>query len=201
MRTASHWTVRLLSCALVVALCGISEVVQAQSLPQTPKHGISAEEPPLEDQRTPRDPASVEENAAPQPAALPNAPSFSQAPPMIAQAQDNPAPAANAPAAQDQNTPNTQTAASPTAAANQNAQTPPAQNKPAEEPVGAAAAQAGATSGGAASKPAGMAIAPAKQRQVRSWLIKLGALAAGGAAIGAVVALSQGSPSKPPGAK
>ena len=174
--------------------------MQAQSLPQTPKHGISAEEPPLEDQRTPQDPAPVDGNAAPQPAALPDAPSSSQPPTVIAQAQDNPAPAANAPAAQDQNTPNTQTAALPTAA-NQNAQTPPAQNKPAEEPVGAAAAQAGATSGGAASKPAGMAIAPAKQRQVRSWLIKLGALAAGGAAIGAVVALSQGSPSKPPGAK
>ena len=200
MRTASHWTVRLLSCALVVALCGISEVVQAQSLPQAPKHGISAEEPPVEDQRSLQHATAVDENAASQPAGLPDAPSYSQPPAVIAQAQGSPAPAANAPAAQDQGAPNPQTA-SPAAATNQNAQTPSTQNKPAEEPVGAAAAQAGATSGGAASKPAGMAIAPAKQRQVRSWLIKLGALAAGGAAIGAVVALSQGSPSKPPGAK
>ena len=74
------------------------------------------------------------------------------------------------------------------------------QSKP-QEPAGTAAAQAAQTSGGAASKPAGMAIAPAKQRQVRSFLIKLGAIAGAGVAIGTVVALSKGSPSKPPGAR
>jgi cytoskeletal protein RodZ len=68
-----------------------------------------------------------------------------------------------------------------------------------QAPVGAAAAQKGATAGGAASKPAGTAIAPVKQRQVRSFLLKLGLVAAGGAAIGTVYALSRGTSSVPPG--
>ena len=77
----------------------------------------------------------------------------------------------------------------------------PQQKKQQEQtPLGAAAAQKGETAGGAASKPAGTAIAPAKQRQVRSFLLKLGLIAAGGAAIGAVVALTRGTPSVPPGA-
>lgn len=67
-------------------------------------------------------------------------------------------------------------------------------------PVGAAAAEAGVTAGGAASRPAGSAIAPAKQGQRRSFLIKLGLIAAGGAAIGTVYALSRGTSSIPPGA-
>jgi hypothetical protein len=46
-----------------------------------------------------------------------------------------------------------------------------------------------------------MAIAPAKQHQVRSFLIKLGAVAGGAIAIGTVYALSRSSPSRPPGAK
>jgi hypothetical protein len=69
-----------------------------------------------------------------------------------------------------------------------------------QQPVGAAGAEVGPTAGGAASKPAGNAIAPAKQRQTRSFLIKLGAVAAAGVAIGTVVALSRGTGSNPPGA-
>jgi hypothetical protein len=74
------------------------------------------------------------------------------------------------------------------------------QQQPSEAPIGAAAAQAGKASGGAASKPAGTAIAPAKQHQTRSLLIKVGAVAAGAAALGIVYALSRGTPSVPPGA-
>jgi hypothetical protein len=66
-------------------------------------------------------------------------------------------------------------------------------------PLGAAAAEAGLTAGGAASRPAGSAIAPAKQGQRRSFLIKLGLVAAGGAALGAVYLLSRGTSSLPPG--
>jgi hypothetical protein len=69
-----------------------------------------------------------------------------------------------------------------------------------EAPLGAAAAQAGKTSGGAASRPAGTAIAPAKQRQTRSLLIKVGAIAAGAAALGIVYGLTRATPSVPPGA-
>ena len=79
------------------------------------------------------------------------------------------------------------------------AQTSDQQSK--EAPLGAAAAQAGKTTGGAASKPAGTAIAPAKQKQVRSLLIKVGAIAAGAAAAGIIYGLSRSSPSVPPGAR
>ena len=67
-------------------------------------------------------------------------------------------------------------------------------------PLGAAAAEAGVTAGGAASRPAGSAIAPAKQGQKRSLLIKIGLIAAAGGALGAVYALSRGTGSTPPGA-
>ena len=206
MRTAKHWTTRVLSCALVLALCGIPELMQAQSMPRN-----QAEAPPVQDERAPSDARSSA------PAALPDAPSSAQTLQTVAQNTPAPAPTPqpgqNAPStppdqnppAQNTPAPNGTTGATPvpatTPAPNQ---APPAQNapaKPAAEPVGAAAAQSGVTTGGAASKPAGMAIAPAKQRQVRSFLIKMAAIAAGGAAIGTVVALSKGSPSKPPGAK
>ena len=70
-----------------------------------------------------------------------------------------------------------------------------------QEPRGTAAARAAKTHGGAASKPAGAAIAPAKQRRTRSLLIKLGIVAGAGAALGTVYALAKGSPSRPPGAR
>jgi hypothetical protein len=54
------------------------------------------------------------------------------------------------------------------------------------------------TVGGGASKPAGTAIAPAKQRQYRSFLVKLGLIAGAGAALGTVYALSRGTSSVPP---
>ena len=86
----------------------------------------------------------------------------------------------------------------------QQEQTAPAtqstQQKQPANPLGTAAAQEGPTRGGVASKPAGEAIAPAKQRQVRSLLIKVGLLAAGAAAVGTVFALTRGTPSIPPGA-
>lgn len=72
------------------------------------------------------------------------------------------------------------------------------QKKKDQAPLGTAAAQRGPTAGGAASRPAGNAIAPAHQRQVRSLLIKIGVIAAGGAALGAIYALTRGTPSKPP---
>lgn len=84
--------------------------------------------------------------------------------------------------------------------ASQQQQTSQDQQQPTEAPLGAAAAQAAKTSGGAASKPAGTAIAPAKQRQSRSLLIKIGAIAAGAAAFGIVYGLTRGTPSVPPGA-
>ncbi len=116
-------------------------------------------------------------------------------------------------AAPQQAAPQQNQAAQPANAADQNAQPLPdspgaaqpqqqRQQAPGQDqhvPLGAATAQQGPTAGGAASKPAGSAIAPAKQRQVRSFLIKLGVIAAAGGAIGAVYALTRGTSSTPPG--
>jgi len=68
------------------------------------------------------------------------------------------------------------------------------------EPQGAATAEKVPVAGGAAAKPAGVAIAPAKQHRTRSLLIKVGAVAAAGVAAGTVYALSRGTSSTPPGA-
>ncbi|HLK31518.1 MAG TPA: hypothetical protein VKT29_00430 [Terriglobales bacterium] len=122
---------------------------------------------------------------------------------LAAQTQTAPPPSTASPAkdAELPNAPGAQ-AASPNGNSPQNqnqGQKPPQQ--PEQAPAGAGAAQAAPTAGGAGSKPAGMAIAPAKQHQVRSFLIKLGAIAGGAVALGTVYALSRSSPSRPPGAK
>jgi len=81
----------------------------------------------------------------------------------------------------------------------------PATTQPAQErqqgtppkPVGAAAAPYEKTTGVAASRPAGAVIAPAKQRRARSILIRVSIVVGAAVAIGTVVALSHGSPSRP----
>ena len=69
-----------------------------------------------------------------------------------------------------------------------------------QKPVGTAAAETPNASGIAASQPAGVAIAPAKQRRVRTIVLRVGALVGAGVAVGTVVALTRATPSKPPGA-
>lgn len=85
-------------------------------------------------------------------------------------------------------------------------QSTPAQNqdqnqeeKP-QRPVGTAAAEAPKTKGVTAAQPSGIAIAPAKQRRVRTIVLKVGAMIAAGAAVGTVIALTEATPSRPPGA-
>ncbi|MGH9528712.1 MAG: hypothetical protein ACRD2S_02205 [Terriglobales bacterium] len=68
-----------------------------------------------------------------------------------------------------------------------------------QQPGGAAAAPAVEVTGNAVSRPAGSAIAPPKQRQVRSFLIKMGLIAGAGVALGTVAALSLASPGRVPG--
>jgi hypothetical protein len=65
------------------------------------------------------------------------------------------------------------------------------------KPVGTAAAPAEPAVGVAASKPAGAAIAPAKQRRVRIFLIRVAVVVGACVAVGTVVALSHSSPSEP----
>ncbi|HEV2400699.1 MAG TPA: hypothetical protein VGS27_27435 [Candidatus Sulfotelmatobacter sp.] len=69
-----------------------------------------------------------------------------------------------------------------------------------QRPVGTAAAEAPKVTGITAAEPAGVAIAPAKQRRVRTIVLKVGAIVGGAAALGTVIALTAATPSKPPGA-
>jgi|SRR5271166_4628209 len=77
---------------------------------------------------------------------------------------------------------------------------PAAQDQKPQRPVGTAAAEAPKVSGITAAQPAGVAIAPAKQRRVRTIVLRVGAIIGASAALGTVIALSEATPSKPPGA-
>jgi hypothetical protein len=83
---------------------------------------------------------------------------------------------------------------------NESSSAAPAQTAPVQRPVGTAAAGASNVNAIAASQPAGVAIAPAKQHRVRTIILKTGAIIAAGVAVGAIVALTAATPSKPPGA-
>ncbi len=78
---------------------------------------------------------------------------------------------------------------------------PQTQSTPLPAHMGTAAAEQLRPSGSMAARPAGAAIAPARQHQVRSLLIKLGAIAGAGVALGTVFALTRAGGSVPPGAK
>ncbi len=65
------------------------------------------------------------------------------------------------------------------------------------KPLGTAAAPELKPSGVMGSKPAGAAIAPARQRRVHTILISIGVVIGAGIAVGTVAALSHGSPSRP----
>lgn len=169
-------TIPLLTVLLLFALLGGPQMAMAQSVaPQPPQ---SQEQVPQTDHlpQTEQAPQTTTPQTGttepPAPTQLPEAPSTSQpvGTPALPQGTE--------PAASTQNQQQVQKD---------------------QAPAGAAAAQKAETAGGAASKPAGSAIAPAKQRQVHSFLLKLGLIAAGGAAIGTVYLLSRGTSSVPPG--
>ena len=84
----------------------------------------------------------------------------------------------------------------PSAPEPQSAQQSQQQASP-QQPVGTAAAPYERPTGVPGSRPAGAVIAPAKQKRVRSIVIRVGLLVAGGAAIGTVVGLSRASHSQP----
>lgn len=116
-------------------------------------------------------------------------------------AQDAAPPPAEAPAVQNSTQPPIELPDSPGSSASAATATSSAQSTNAaqnSQPSGTAAAPSVQVSGSAASKPAGVAIAPPKQRQIRSWLIKFGFLAGAGVAIGTVAALSAASPGRVP---
>jgi hypothetical protein len=108
--------------------------------------------------------------------------------PIIANAQQPQQPAPSAQDATAPQAPTPQTGNTQTDAGSQNQTT---------KPIGTAVAPYEKTTGATASRPAGAVIAPARQRRMRSILIKVGVIAAAGVAIGTVAALSHGSPSQP----
>ncbi len=99
-----------------------------------------------------------------------------------------------------QNQPNLQSPTQPESSTEPLPATPapaPRAEQQMQEPLGVATAEGVPTVGGAASRPAGEAIAPAKQNQRRSLLLKIGLIAAVGVAGGTVYALSKGTSGKP----
>ena len=87
-----------------------------------------------------------------------------------------------------------QSAGQPANANQQPAQAPQQGGNP---PVGTAVAPYEKGVGVAASRPAGVVIAPAKQRRTRSFLIRVGLIVGAAVAVGTVIGLSSASPSRP----
>jgi len=111
----------------------------------------------------------------------------------LTMAATTPLPSAPLPqVAQPQSTPQGSEGQSTSAAQSQST---PAQQTPA--PVGTAVAPYIRPAGVTASRPAGAAIAPAKQRRVHIFTIRLALIVGAAVAVGAVAAASMGSPSRP----
>jgi hypothetical protein len=172
-------------CLMFAALCTIAvpgnvfaQSGQAADSPQAPATSTAtpAPETPARDQVAP--------------AELPDSPGVA-----LSKAQ-------NQQSQQDDATQPTNLPAPPTGAS----QGTPPQNEPQstqqpQRPVGTAAAEAPKVSGITAAQPAGVAIAPAKQHRVRTIVLRVGAIVGAGVAVGTVIALSEASPSRPPGAR
>ncbi|HVZ18232.1 MAG TPA: hypothetical protein VG897_14005 [Terriglobales bacterium] len=173
---SSRWLSRFMIAVVAFVLCGGPELLQAQQPTQPPATQQDQDDTPVTSPATDQSsqpPVQQDQNVG---TTQQNAtPDPSKGP--LQPAETNTLP--NAPSS------------------SQPAQQSPQQ--PAQAPAGGAAAQGVKTAGGAASRPAGTAIAPAKQHQARSLLIKISAIAAGAAALGTIYALSRGSSSVPPG--
>jgi cytoskeletal protein RodZ len=119
--------------------------------------------------------------------------------PLVARAEEPP-PLAELPDTELPDSPGT-VAAKSGELVQQQSGTPQSQAQPSgQRPVGTAAAEAPDASGIAASQPAGIAMAPAKQRRTRTLILRMGAIIGAGVAVGSVVALTEATSSKPPGA-
>jgi hypothetical protein len=218
--TVQYRITKILSTLLLAGLCSAPLLRAQQTNPATPQQAPETSQQPQQPattqpaqasptQTSPTQPATTQ--TTPAPAAAPTQNTQPSAPANQNQPQQNAPsgttvnpsqaplnPVTTYPDASDQPS---QPSSNAAPAAPQTTTTIPEgpQPKTQTEPVGAATAESVPTSGGAAAKPAGIAIAPAKQHQTRSLLIKLGAVAAAGAALGTIFALSHGTSSTPPG--
>ena len=190
--TKQHRITSILSTLLVAGLCSAPQLRAQQSNPSTAQQTTETSQQPQQPANTqpaPSTQAPPSEQIQPQPATNPRGTSVNPSQPPLQPVTTYPDASG---AQQEQQSPNA-------APAQSSVPEGPQPKKP-TEPVGAATAESVPTAGGAAAKPAGVAIAPAKQHQTRSLLFKVGAVIAAGAALGTVYALSKGSPSTPPGA-
>jgi hypothetical protein len=198
--TVQYRITRILSTLLIAGLCSTPLLRAQQTNPSTPQQPTTATQPAPTDQAQPGN--------APAPAAAPAQNTQPAAPANQNQPQQQASPGTSVNPSQAPLAPVT---TYPDASGTQQEQTPNTEPqtttipegpkpKPQTEPVGAATAESVPTTGGAAAKPAGIAIAPAKQHQTRSLLLKIGAVAAAGAALGTIFALSHSTSSTPPGA-
>lgn len=178
---------RTLAIILSAMLCNIPQYLAGQTTQATPQSTQSAQDATETSQQDTSAQNPQSNSTRPDPSQAPLAPVPSARP-----ADNNTVP----PDAPSEVQRSQQQPAQPTTTQMQSTQQPTP-----SVPLGTATAQQGATRGGLASRPAGEAIAPAKQRQTHSLLIKLGLVAAGAAAVGTVVGLTRGTSSVPPGAR
>jgi len=208
--TVQYRITRILSTLLIAGLCSAPLLRAQQTNPSTPQQAPETSQQPQQP-TTATQPAPTDQaqpGNAPAPAAAPAQNTQPAAPANQNQPQQQASPGTSVNPSQAPLAPVT---TYPDASGAQQDQTPNTEPqtttipegpkpKPQTEPVGAATAESVPTTGGAAAKPAGIAIAPAKQHQTRSLLLKIGAVAAAGAALGTIFALSHSTSSTPPGA-
>jgi hypothetical protein len=207
--TVQYRVTRILSTLLIAGLCSAPLLRAQQTNPATPQQAPETSQQPQQPATTqPAQTDQAQPANTPAPAAAPAQNTQPAAPANQNQPQQqqpsgtsvNPSQAPLNPVTTYPDASDTQQQTSPNAAPAQTTTVPEAPRpKTQTEPVGAATAESVPTSGGAAAKPAGVAIAPAKQHQTRSLLFKIGAVVAAGAALGTVYALSHGTSSTPPG--
>jgi len=181
---------------LVCVLCGVLALgFPAGGFAQSGQQASVRDSQPVAPNHDQRSPSTVNEDPGDHPAQtgalpegasekLPDSPGVVQSQIQNAPQQPSSSPEAASPSPQSQ-TP----------------QSMPDQGAKLQRPVGTAAAEAPAVSGITAAQPAGVAIAPAKQRRVRVIVLKVGAIVGAGVAVGTVVALTAGTGGKPPGAR
>ena len=199
----SRWMNRLMGAVLIMLLAGTPEFCAAISEGSpadpgdAPSSAVAQQTTTKADQRVEKaaqNMASAGENLPDSPGML-LAKQQEQGSPQVAPEPPQPQAAPALPA--QQNAPSQQNNSQQESGASPSNSSQP-QNTT-QQPVGGAAAQLGRTTGGAASKPAGAALAPAKQGQTRSLLLKVGLIGGAAIAVGTVVALAHASPSRPPG--
>jgi hypothetical protein len=179
MRISISWLGRQIACCLVTLLVASLAEAATTPLPEPQAAGAAV----AGQAQTQADARGTSEVAADgsQPAQLPDSPGAAQAADQSQQTAASPVAAANQQSTGNQSTGNQSTG-------NQSSGQPP---------VGTAAAPYVQPGGVAASRPAGAAIAPAKQKRSRSFAIKVGLLVGAAVAIGVVTAVSLSSPSRP----